>query len=131
MPEHRIRLRGGWELLEAESSQTVPAVVTLPFRFVATGSRKVRLSRKFGRPRLDRRRESLWLSLGSVPGLGLASLNGSTLAIEGPAEQGLEIPVELSERNELVLEVELPADRGEAAPWGEIALAIGPFPAAS
>jgi len=128
MPEHRIRLRGGWELLEAESSQTVPAVVNLPFRFIATGSRKLRLSRKFGRPRLDLRRESLWLSLGSVPGLGSASLNGNALAIEGPAEQGLEIPVEISERNELVLEVVFPADQGEAGPWGEIALVIRPFP---
>ena len=130
MPEHRIRLRGGWELLEVESSQTVPAHVNLPLGVIPTGSRTVRLTRRFGRPRLDRRRESLWLFLGSVAGLRSASLNGSMLAIEGPAGEGLEIPVEISERNELVLEAELPAARGEAFPWGDIALLIRPSPIA-
>jgi hypothetical protein len=41
-----------------------------------------------------------------------------------PLAAGLEIPVDLPERSELVLEADLPLDRQASAPWGEVALLI-------
>jgi hypothetical protein len=128
VPDHRIRLRGGWESIDVEAFPRLPAPLTLPVRWSTTSPRRIRLTRKFGRPRLDPRSESLWLSIGRVPGLRSASLNGQPLAIEGLAEGSLEIPLDLPERNELVLDVELPADPGDPSPWGEIALLIRPIP---
>jgi hypothetical protein len=71
----------------------------------------------------------LLLALDRVPGLRAVWLNGLRLTIPDPVRGRLEIPtLELSERNELVLEVEPPlhppGDSGQVHSWGEIALVI-------
>ena len=137
MPDHLIRLRGAWELIDAdahaevaaEAAGDLPARLTLPVAWPAGSARRLRLVRKFGRPAHDPAHESLLLALDRVPGLRGIWLNGLRLTIPDPASGRLEIPVDrLSERNELVLDVEPPAhppgDSSPPALWGEIALVI-------
>jgi hypothetical protein len=124
VPDHRIRLRGGWELIDVDEPGSAPARVTLPLVSGLPRGGRVRLIRKFGRPPVDDRAESVWLSLDHVTGLRAASLNGRPLAIELPLEGRIEIPVDLPERNELVLEADLPGGSRAWPPWGEVALLI-------
>jgi hypothetical protein len=137
VPDHLIRLRGGWELIDgdsdadaaAEASGDLPLRLTLPVVWPIGSARRVRLVRKFGRPAHDPAHESLLLTLNRVPGLRAVGLNGLALTIPDSDQCRLEIPIDrLSERNELVLDVEPqphpPGDSGQLAPWGEIALVI-------
>jgi hypothetical protein len=122
--DHHIRLRGGWELIDLDQSGSSPVRVTLPLGSGGPHRRRVRLTRKFGRPPVDARTESIGLSLDHVPGLRGASLNGRPLAIQLPLVGGVEVAVDLPERSELVLEADLPADPPAGPPWGEVALLI-------
>jgi hypothetical protein len=134
VPDHLIRLRGGWELIDAASATEaeapdVPSRLTLPVVWPDDSVRQVRLVRKFGRPAHDPAHESLLLALDRVPGLRGIRLNGLRLTIPDRTGGRLEIPFDrLSERNVLVLDVEPPphppGDPSPPQPWGEIALVI-------
>jgi hypothetical protein len=132
VPDHLIRLRGGWELIDAEataeSSGDRPVRLTLPVAWPKGSARLVRLVRKFGRPPHDPAHESLLLTLDRVPGLRALWLNELLLTLPDSNQGRLEIPLDrLSERNELVLDVRPPhppGESGQSPPWGEIALVI-------
>jgi hypothetical protein len=77
--------------------------------------------------------ESLLLALDCVPGLRGVWLNELRQTIPDPARGRLEIPIDrLAERNELVLDVELPThppgDSSSQPSWGEIALVVRRVP---
>jgi hypothetical protein len=132
VPDHLIRLRGAWELIEADAAAEVsgalPVRLSLPVAWPGGSARRLRLVRKFGRPAHDPAQESLLLTLNRVPGLRGVWLNGLRLTVPDPIPVRLEIPIDrLSERNELVLDVEPPHPPGDSGPssrWGEIALVI-------
>lgn len=131
MPEHRIRLRIGWECLyrDAEDSPEVYRRIDLPAPSSADLPRRFRLTRQFGRPPVDPRNESLTLELRNVAGLKSARLNGRPLAVGGAEESDRDIDLAdpLLPRNGLVLEVDVEeAARSDPAPWGNIALVIRP-----
>lgn len=123
MPEHRIRLRGGWELEDPDAGAKASVMMALPVVWDASPSpRRLRLVRRFGRPRSNRVR----LVLENVEGLRSASLNGLPLTFEGPSSGSISVDLPaLDERNVLTFDVEIGgADGGPATPWGSIALLI-------
>jgi hypothetical protein len=130
--EHRIRLRGGWDCLEIETADSAVRRMTLPVRWPPDAPRRLRLSRRFGRPHLDATRQCLLLDLDRVEGIQTLLLNGEVLAAASPARSSYEIPLgELPERNLLVLEIEISEPSGASAghdlDWGHIALVIRPI----
>jgi hypothetical protein len=134
VPEHLIRLRGGWESIDLDDSDPCPKRITLPVPRGSGQSRRLRLARRFGRPPLDARTESLWLRLDRVAGLRSLMLNGSDIPVRLSSEGSIELPLaELPDRNELVLEVTLPAaapqEPGGPTAWGDVALLIRSKPA--
>jgi hypothetical protein len=131
MPEHLIRLRGGWLLLDPgavppRATGTAQQRVTLPITWPdeAGSAVAVRLVRSFGPPPLDRAHERLALRLADVGGLVSAALNGQEIARPAPGATALEIPLAfpLASRNRLVLEVDV--TRANHRPWGTIALVV-------
>jgi hypothetical protein len=128
--EHRIRLRGGWECQAAGSAEP-PETVTLPFRWDAARPRRVHLSRRFGRPKIDPLRQCLLLELDQASGIHSLLLNGKAIAAISPPKSYYLIPLpDIEDRNVLVLEVETGQARGDAfgkdPEWGRIALVIQP-----
>ena len=129
MPEHRIRLRGGWDCQYREGDDPdgpeVVRRVDLPVAWPGDFPRRLRLTRQFGRPPVDPASEWVELELRDVPGLISARLNG--LAVAGSVADGawsIRLGEALLPRNGLVLDV----DRGdEPGPWGEVALVIRPL----
>ena len=79
MPEHLIRLRGGWERLGAATGRS-RAGSRSPWSRPPSAPQQARLARWFQTPPLDPRRETLWLRLDSVPGLVSVSLNDREIA---------------------------------------------------
>jgi hypothetical protein len=121
--EHLIRLRGGWELHDPGASTSGWSSLTLPIAWEPrSGSRRLRLVRKFGRPSASRVR----LVLEAVEGLYAITLNGEPLAFDAasPARIVVENPP-LLDRNVLALDVafEGPSDE-PTTPWGNVALAV-------
>jgi hypothetical protein len=133
MPEHLIRLRGGWLWLDPQAGPDPPGSgrrVTLPLTWpsLADPPGRVRLVRSFGPPPFDPARERLALRLERVGGLASAQLNGREIARPAPGTTALEIPLTgpLPRRNLLVLDVDPPGAGPTAGPWGVVALVIGP-----
>jgi hypothetical protein len=133
MPEHRIRLRGGWECHYREGDdpegQEICRRVTLPFASPIEFATRFQLCRHFGRPPSDPRVETVILELLNVAGLKAARLNGRPIA--PTTSTGFDWLVELGEpllpRNGLILDVELDAPSPPmGSAWGEIALVIRP-----
>jgi hypothetical protein len=129
MPEHVIRLRGAWEWTDLDDSDPRPMRIALPTYFDFTTARRVRLSRRFGRPPMKDPAEELWLRLERVTGLDSMTINGATIALQASLPDPLEIALrELMERNLLVLEVSLPSRESPTSQfdsrWGEIALIV-------
>jgi hypothetical protein len=127
--DHLIRLRGGWEAIDLDSDDPRPRRITLPGDLARGRKGRVRLVRRFGRPRLGGPDETLSLRMERVPGLITAVFNGNRLPLELLANDPIEFrPVPLRDRNELVLDVDTVAAGDQAgakpAPWGEIALVI-------
>jgi hypothetical protein len=127
--DHRIRLRGGWACQSASTAPDAPEWITLPIDWGPGNPRRLRLSRRFGRPPIDPARQSVLLELDHARGVQSLLLNGKTLAAISTAKSYYLIPLpEIEERNTLVLEVETarwsdaPADLGPG--WGQIALLI-------
>lgn len=135
MPEHRIRLRGGWEVLDSGGGG-LPSRLTFPLKAFPDGVGRVRLARSFQTPPLDPRSETLWLRLDAVPGLVSVLFNDRELA-RGPfgtAVLLLPLGDALPARNRITLDVAPCPGSGcpsEEFPWGEIALVIarGDLPA--
>jgi hypothetical protein len=131
MPEHRIRLRGGWECQYCEGVATEgPEVirrVNLPLESTYVFPRRFRLTRQFGRPPLDNRREAVHLDLRNVAGLIAARINGNPVAFVWADDRDASINVAdpLLPRNGLALEFDMDGARhDENRPWGEIALVV-------
>jgi hypothetical protein len=133
MPEHRIRLRGGWECQyredHVEEGPEVVSRVDLPLDPTRVLPRRFRLTRQFGRPPLDVRSEAVRLELRNVVGLKSARINGSPIAFEWADDRDASIKLvdPMLPRNGLALEFDMAgAKHVENLPWGEIALVIGP-----
>ena len=129
MPEHLIRLRGGWERQDLDAPESGPTRITLPIHLDSSLARRVRLSRRFGSPPLQREVETLGLRLHHVPGLVSVTINGSPFPLPPQGGGWPEIALhELPQRNLLVLEVNLAAvhspGQAGASRWGEIALVV-------
>ena len=128
MPEHRIRLRGGWEFQVTGGSPWLPRQ-TLPLIAFPDGPGPVRLARNFQTPPMDAGSETLWLRLDAVPGLLSVVLNDRVLA-RGPFDKpvlDLTVGDALRPRNRLVLDVQPPAKSDSpfgVFPWGDVALVI-------
>jgi hypothetical protein len=126
--DHRIRLRGGWQLETAASDQD-GGRITLPVRWDRNNPRRLRLSRRFGLPPIDTKRQCLLLELNRARGIQSLLLNGKTLTAISSEKSYYLIPLaEIEERNVLSLEVETGeacADATEAdGDWGHFALLI-------
>jgi hypothetical protein len=131
MPEHPIRLRGPWDLLEDPGPADRRASnITLPTRFFPEVDSPLILRRRFGRPaRLDGQ-IACRLRAEHIPGLICMSLNGETLSELADDSEGkgelLEVEVGPLLRIRNVLE--LMVDPRQAAsglsdqPWGSISL---------
>ena len=131
MPEHWIRLRGGWEAVDLDDPLAEPIRMTLPVSWTGEEPRRLRLVRRFGRPPLDLLSESIWLRIDRVSGLYRLALNDRELTISPAVNGPVEFPLgTILDRNELVLEAFFePATRAIEAGtgiWGEIALVIRP-----
>jgi hypothetical protein len=126
--EHRIRLRGAWDCQNCSCPSEPAERITLPIRWDPGNPRRLRLSRRFGRPPPDSSREC-FLELEEALGIHSLCLNGTTLAVVSPAKSYYLIPLpEIEQRNILVLEI----DTGQAcqgAPesdpdWGYVAILV-------
>jgi hypothetical protein len=130
MPDHLIRLRGGWLQFDPHSPVDADSGirVTLPMTWPAGPAGRVRLVRSFGPPPFDPGRETLTLRLEHVDGLVSARLNDREIARPTPGTATLDIPLPdpLPRRNLLVLDVDPPGDGRPPGPWGAIALVIAP-----
>ena len=132
MGEHAIRLRGGWEWLEVPHADgsNVAQPASLPLTWPSPLPPRVRLTRRFGAPRIDESKESLWLRLEHVGGLESIRLNGQSLDFDRDARR-LEILLDarapLLSRNQLELEA-IPQEQGDGSsePWGNVALVVQP-----
>ena len=125
MPEHRIRLRGGWFLVDPSNPDAPPRRLTLPLASHPDPGRPVVLLRPFQRPPTDPARETLGLRLVSVPGLVEARLNDLPLTLVPMGTDGFRSVLggDLPARNRLVLRVgpDAPTD---GPGWGDVALVI-------
>ncbi len=130
MPEHRIRLREGWESSALDGHPGDVGRLSLPVVWTRGTQGPIRLSRRFGRPPIDPAIESIRLELRGIPGLRSVHLNGVAL---GPPPAGvldwtLPLTEPLGSRNTLTLEVVLEQASTVEIPegWGSIALMIAP-----
>lgn len=130
MSEHRIRLRGPWEAVDLDSPSSEPFRVALPMeRTDDVSPRRLRLTRKFGRPGMARDLDSsvgFTLSLRDVEGLEAVFLNDEPLSWRSTTSGDLivELPSP-RDRNILRLDAEIaPASPGGSALWGDVAIVI-------
>jgi hypothetical protein len=141
MYPHRIRLHGPWEIEPVarllshakgagQSLQTPVGSamrVTMPFGW-NDGPRKsvagrVRFRRRFGYPGRIDAYERVWLTFVRFPGPSDITLNGTMLGHrEGHDPVEFDVTQLLKERNELIVQVDVPDDRSGL--WGEVALEI-------
>jgi hypothetical protein len=135
MPEHWIRLRGGWEWWPAglDDASAERRRLTLPCIWPSGIPASIRLVRSFQRPRFDPARESLSLRLDHVAGLVEARLNDRLILGPHESDESIWIPLgdDLPPRNRLTFEVEthlIPTIKTGPPPaielWGEIALIL-------
>lgn len=123
---HRIRLRGPWDCIPLRD-QVAPLRMTIPCRWGEGGlpgfAGVVRFVRRFGYPGQIDAQERVWLTFAGIEGSADITLNGHSFGRHpngGPLE--FEISPLLGSRNELIVEIEAPGDRGGL--WGEVALEI-------
>ncbi len=124
LPEHRSRLRGGWESRTVDSPDDRQRV-TLPIHWDPERAGRMRLYRKFGCPVLQASQQTLVLELEQVPGICSISPNDRLIAGVPSAESRLSLElVGLPDRNVLVLEIDLKVARSRSvatgAPWGRL-----------
>src|SRR4051794_17271682 len=106
MPEHWIRLRGGWEWQPTarKGSGESPQRMTLPCSWSAETPPAVQLSRKFQAPRIDPSQEALFLRLERVAGLVQILLNGRLIGGPARGDEVMIVPLgePLPPRNQLI-----------------------------
>jgi hypothetical protein len=138
MTEHRIRLRGGWEVRALDERPGEVKRLTLPIRWDFERPRRLRLTRRFQRPPLQALsplgsrpagHPELVLVLEDVPGIVSLELNGESTVYVSPEQTCYQVPLgRLPQRNQLELEIETPCanDRtgGDVREWGSIALVV-------
>ena len=138
MYPHRIRLHGPWEVepvarLVRHTDGSVPGPVppairmTMPIQWQEGGLKdfagRVRFRRRFGYPGRIDTYERVWLTFERFPGPSDVSLNGTMLGHpEGHQPVEFDVTQLLKERNELVVQVDVPDD--ESGLWGEVALEV-------
>jgi hypothetical protein len=128
MYPHRIRLRGPWECEPFSGEPAAPPVrVTMPCRWSEAGlaclGGRVRCRRRFGFPGRIDPHERVWLTVAGVSDRAAIALNGTELGgAEGAAPAEFDVTALLLARNELIAEVEGPAESGGL--WGEVALEV-------
>jgi hypothetical protein len=128
MYPHRIRLRGPWECEPlSRDTQGPPVRVTMPCRWGEVGlaclGGRVRCRRRFGFPGRIDPHERVWLTTAGVSDRAEVALNGTLLGrVEGAAPAEFDVTDLLHSRNELIAEVEGPAEGGGL--WGEVALEV-------
>jgi hypothetical protein len=133
MPEHLIRLRGPWDLLDRPGPPDDRASrISLPTNSFPESDRPLILRRRFGRPALLDGQLACRLRAEHVPGLIRMTLNGEVLFepageprdLAGSLELDLEVGPLLKIRNVLELTVDpRPDGAGPAEPaWGSFAL---------
>jgi hypothetical protein len=130
--EHRIRLRGGWGCCAAGLPESDERRVNLPIRWSLDCPGRMRLTRRFGRPRFEPDNQVLILQMDQVAGIHSIVLNGRLIAGVSPETTHYEIRLNpWPGRNLLVLEMERPlpgaAAAGASAEWGIVALDIRPI----
>jgi hypothetical protein len=137
LAEHFIRLRGGWECCAMDAPNQVARRLTLPTVWSEGEAPRLRLTRRFGRPPLDRGCQALSLRLERVPGILSLELNGRSVVSLSPETSSYRIELDdLPARNVLLIEFERHGRCRGSTPesdWGEIALVIssvdpGPTP---
>ncbi|HVX61650.1 MAG TPA: hypothetical protein VHC19_13640, partial [Pirellulales bacterium] len=128
---HVIRLRGPWEFevlsgADSAACEDAPARATtgkarLPCDWSETLGRafrgRVRYRRRFNRPTGLDSHERVWLVVEGVDAFGQATLNGQALGeVRGYAlPASFDVTELLAPNNELLLDVELPADAAPAS----------------
>ena len=130
MGEHRIRLRGVWDMHTGRGEGETEKLcrVDLPTVWPTDVATRFRLTRRFGRPPFDPDRETARLDLVNVPGLVAVCINGREVARPRRDEGGWSIALDwpLLPRNTLILDVDLEGmtrERLEPA-WGSVAVVI-------
>lgn len=127
MPDHRIRLRAGWDChyVDFEGRDSASWRVDLPTTWGPDTQFPLKLVRQFGRPPVNPDHEQVFLELRSVPGLQSVRLNGLLLDLESTHLNSHELllPGVLLPRNAILLEVTQPV---VSPSWGEICLRITP-----
>ncbi len=119
MQTHEIRLRGGWACQSWGAPSAAPVRLTLPTRWSDSPRGRLRLSRRFQRPPLAPD-EPAALRVQQSPGIRSITLNGRPVRTLPAGMDGFQVSLGgLEPRNELVLEVDPPAD---PADWGFISL---------
>jgi hypothetical protein len=134
MPEHRIRLRGGWQCQYREGDDPdgpeVLRRVDLPLASTAGLPARFLLCRQFGRPPCDPLVERVTLEIGNLPGLRSVRLNGRPIDPDPSTRPAWSFRLDgpILPRNGLIIEVELTdAPPAEGDSWGEVALVIRPL----
>ncbi|WP_406695416.1 hypothetical protein V5E97_30775 [Singulisphaera sp. Ch08] len=126
MPEHWIRLRGGWDWQSGSAADATKRPLTLPIEWPAGQASPVRLLRRFGCPPIDPLHESLSLRLENVPGLLAIQFNGRSVNV--PLEESLSFSLEsigpILAKNLLILEVDPARATRPGETWGQIALIV-------
>ena len=94
--------------------------------------RRLRVSRRFGRPPVNLKRQRLFLELDQVRGIHLILLNGKAQSGISASKSYYLIPLaEIDERNTLILEVETgesaAAGSDSGQEWGQIAILVRPI----
>jgi hypothetical protein len=126
VPDHRIRLRRGWEYGPV-GSHAGSRRLTLPTRWGSEQPGRLLLTRRFGCPPRGPGRQGLILLLEQVPGVHSIRLNEQEIPEVSPARSRYEIRLDdLPSRNVLVLEVELPMAQGRTDTRGGAPGAGGP-----
>jgi hypothetical protein len=126
MYPHRIRLRGPWEAEPLDPPRLVRKV-TMPARFGECDfgdCRRVRFTRRFGRPRRLDEHERVWLIGEGLTGHAEFVLNGEVLGQHDGTNGAFAFHVTrlIGERNELAIEIT--AESSEGGIWGDVALEI-------
>ena len=129
MPEHEIRFRAGWTLLELdEAGATTKRVLTLPVDWssLQPRGRFVRILRSFQRPPIDPDTESIGLRMADAPGVVALRLNDRPILFERDAFRiGHECPMAPLDARRNALELEIDLDEATTArTWGRVSLII-------
>lgn len=131
MPDHRIRLRGPWEVVHLEPNPEGVSRITLPTNSLPSTDQPLRILRRFGRP--PRLSESdltpCRIEIEDAPGLIQITFNDESLPLpesntgSTPGTFHFSVNQKLQARNMLVLTISAAPSRPVwSHPWGSISL---------